>query len=290
MSKINNTNQKKVGVAVSGGFIRAVASIGVLQVLEENNIPINLISGCSAGSGIAAIYSVGTLKKLYNRLIVGRRRDYWEVIFEPTIPRQGLLKGNRTREFFKEFVGEKKFSDTNIKLFITATDLATLSPVVIEQGLIYEAIQASVGVPGIFIPLKKDGKILVDGGNFNLIPSEALYQNGADYVIAIDTSRPPNPTIRVIALIKKMLKLNGDLPYIDPETDPHVVSLLRRAVSLSSSRIDNFHHSAYRYDVLIRPQLINIQRWQVSKVKEMIESGRQAAEKMIPQIKKDLGL
>ena len=100
---------KRIGLAIGGGFIRSAAAIGVLEVLEENKIPIHLLSGCSAGSGIAAAYTAGNLSALKKRLLEPAR-EYWKIIFEPTMPRQGLLKGQRTRKFFQEFVGERHLS------------------------------------------------------------------------------------------------------------------------------------------------------------------------------------
>jgi len=285
--------KKSVGLALSGGFIRSVASIGVIEVLEANGVRIDMVAGCSAGAGIAAAYAAGTLRQARDRLTNGKRREYWEVIFEPTIPRHGLLKGNRNREFFREFVGHKHFSDLNKPLYIAATDLRTLTPVIINTGEVADAIQASVGVPGVFVPMRYEDKILVDGGNFNLIPSKILYEKGCDYVIAIDSSQRPNAVTRSIAGVRRLFGSQQALSLYDQKVmnkEPNIFTIIVRSVKLSTSLIQNFHHSSYRYDCLIKPRVSGAKRWHISKVGALIEEGRKATEVALPQIKKDLGL
>jgi len=287
----NDLKQKKVGLALSGGFIRAAAQIGVIEVLQENNIPIDIVSGCSSGAAIAACYANNTLDQIKKRLSEGRRRDYWKVIFEPTFPIKGLLKGERNRKFFEEFVGDKNFSDLDKKLILTATDLRNMEEVIIEEGPISKAIQACTAVPGFFIPVEWEEKILADGCNFNLIPSRSLYKNGAEYVIAIYVSQQPSLITRFVSMIKKMIRNQNNFSRRSNRAGwLNIFQSIKRAASLSSSFVDNFYHHSYPYDILIKPQVSNVKRWHVSMVDYCIEAGRKAAEEQIPQIKKDLGL
>jgi len=290
----NQTTQfpKRIGLAIGGGFIRSAAAIGVLEVLEENDIPIHMLASCSAGSSVAGAYAAGNLELLKKRLL-GPARDYWDVIFEPTIPRQGLFKGQRTRKFWQEFVGEKTFEQLNMPLFITATDLTNLKPIVIQDGLVSDAIQASVGVPGMFVPVKYDGKIITDGANFNLIPSKVLYDNNADYVIAVSVSQNPNPITRSIAKFRRIFGSQAALLKLEQKMtkeDPHILNLIWRATKLSAVQVTNFYYSSYQYDILIKPDIAGVKRWHVNKVDWLIHQGRAAAEAAIPEIKKDLGL
>lgn len=287
---MNSQPRKKVGLALSGGFVRATAAIGVIEVLRLHNIPIDMISGCSAGSGIAGAYVNGQLEAIKHRLINTNRRDYFHTIIEPTMPKEGLLKGQRTREFFKLYVGDKDFKDLETPLFVTATDLNTLSPVVINTGKIHHAIQASVGVPGLWMPVKWNGMILSDGGNFYQIPSAPLYDNGADYVIALDTTKPPNFIIRSLSALYQKYGKDKKLENKIFTDNRHVMELVKRAVYLATVRIENFYHSSYRYDILIQPKVSRFKRWHVKKVRDIIEEGRKAAEEAVPQIKKDLGI
>jgi len=284
--------QRKIGLAISGGFIRATAAIGVIEVLEENNIPIDTISGCSSGAAIAAVYAAGTLPDLKKRLINGNRRDYWQIIFEPTIHKDGFLKGEKNQKFFEEFVGDKEFCDLNKKLAIALTDLVNMEEVIVQQGKVSEVMRAATTLPGIFVPIRKEGKILIDGGNFNMIPSKILYQNGADYVIAVYVAKDPGLITRFLANFKKLSKRDKliEQKKIKGQKDLNVIQLVGRAISLSISQINNFYHHAYIYNILIRPQIKEVKRYHINSVAYCIEEGRQAALKALPQIKKDLGL
>ena len=283
--------RKKVGLALSGGFIRTVASIGVIEVLEENGIVIDLVSGCSAGAAIAGCYAAGSLKELKDYMTGAPRKEWWDVIFEPTLPRQGLLKGERNRQFFEKFVGQKTFSETEKKLVMTVTDLDNIKELIIKEGQISKAIQACTAVPGLFVPLKWQGKTVIDGGNFNMIPSKVLYESGADYVIAVYLSRAPNPLTRLLSNFKRLM-INDEYIEKHPRagTDYNIFELSWRAIRLSATQIKNFYHSSYPYDVLVTPCLTNVRRWQVGKLDYIISQGRKAALEALPQIKRDLSL
>lgn len=283
---------KKIGLAISGGFIRATAAIGVIEVLMENNIPIDIVSGCSSGAAIAASYSAGTMSDLKKRLIEGSKKDFWKVIFEPTIPKKGLLKGERNQKFFEEFVGDKNFCDLEKKVFITATDLITMKEVIISEGRVGEAIRVATTVPGIFVPIKKDGKILIDGANFNMIPSKVLYQNGAEYVIAVFSGQRPSLITRFLSNFKKLKKRDDlvEAKQISGVEDLNIFQLIWRTVSLSVNQITNFYHYSYPYEVLIRPDIKNVKRYHTDSVAYCIEQGRKSALEILPQIKNDLGL
>ncbi len=281
--------RKKVGLALSGGFIRATAQIGVLEVLEENHIPIDILAGCSSGSAIAAAYAAGTLPQLKKRLIEGKRRHYWRIIFEPTIPKEGFLKGERNRKFFEEFVGDKEFKDLNKKVIMTVTNLLSMKETTIEDGKLGEAIQACTSVPGLFNPVKMEGQILVDGGNFNMIPSKVLYQAGADYVIAVYVSRPPSLMTRFLSALRKFKK-NKTSELKSNKSRLNILDLIYRTIWLSVVELKNLYYSAYPYDVIINPEIEQIGRINTSSVRYCIQERRRAALKVLPQIKKDLGL
>lgn len=285
--------RKKVGIALGGGFIRATAGIGVVEVLEENNIPIDIVSGCSSGTAVAGAYCVGTMDKLKQRLSKGKPMQFLQVIVEPAVPKKGIFKGERNRKFFEEFVGDKEFSDVDKKLIFTATNLASMKEVIISQGKIGKAIQACTAVPGIFVPVNLADKFTVDGANFNLIPSKPLYDAGADYVIAIYVAKDPSPITKFFANLKNLEKwqnLIGGKNKNICKKNMNIFQLVWRAFYLSFTQIKNFYHHAYDYDILIRPDIEGVKRHHSHAVDFCVEQGRKAALKALPQIKKDLGL
>jgi NTE family protein len=290
MKLADNKQKVNIGLAISGGWIRSVCAIGVIEVLEENKIPISLVAGTSAGAGIAGPYAAGTLPQLKERLITASRRDWWQVVIEPGLPKKGLLKGERINQFFSQYLGEKQFCDLNKKLFIASTDLRKLEPVILSEGSVKDAISASLSVPGIFVPIRQNEKVLADGGHFNLIPSKILYERGADYVIAVDASQKPNSFNCALAELKKILGWHGSLDKLRlcVKDDFSIFGLTWRATHLTSNQINNLYHGSYRYDCLIKPDIAGVKRWHVSKVKYLINQGRLATEKVIDKIKSDI--
>ena len=214
------------------------------------------------------------------------------MIFEPTLPRKGLLKGERNRKFFEEFVGAKEFKDLDKELILTATDLRSLQQVFLTEGLVAKAIQATTAVPGIFVPVVWGDKILGDGANFNLIPSQTLYDHGADYVIAVDVSQPPNLFTRSLSNIRRLLNRDKAIQQVKKNLrhDLNIFHLILRAINMSASQIDKFYHQGYPYDLLIAPDVKWVKRWRIGLVDHCINQGRQAALESLVQIKKDLNL
>lgn len=282
---------KKVGLAISGGWIRAAAAIGAIEVLQENGIKIDMISGCSAGSVVGSAYAVGSLDKLHQRLLRGKFKDYWQVIFEPTFPKNGFLKGKRILQFWQEFVGEKCFADLDKKLFLAALDLNSSKPVIINQGKIAQAINACVNVPGLFVAHNQENEILSDGGSYNLIPSKILYDNGADYVIAINIAKPPGLLTRLLAGLRRSLGRGKNFEReFKSFKRPNIIKLVLRSLRISNNQLFNFFPENYQYDILIRPDVEKVKRWKISKVDFLIKRGREAALKQLVQIKHDLGI
>jgi len=292
MDQDNQPKKKKVvGLAISGGWIRAAAAIGTIEILEENGVVIDMVAGTSAGAIVAGAYAAGNLQKLKKKFMQGKFREYWEVLFEPSL-HQGLFKGNKVKDYWRQFVDDKDFAELPKPLFLAATDLNTLSGVIIDSGNVAEAMQACVGVPGMFVPIKYGEKILSDGGNLNLIPSQILYERGADYVIAVDVSKAPNIFTQGMGNIKKLIGHDQAVCLNEPKKCHRtgIFSLIWRSVNLTSSNLKNFNHAVYHYNTLIRPNVVGIRRWHISKVDYLIKRGREAALKSIVPIKHDLDL
>jgi NTE family protein len=288
------TSSKKVGVALGGGFARAIAAIGVLEVLNEHNIPIDMVSGCSAGAGVATTYATGTMSDLKRRLLTIQSSESRRIIASLTLSSQGVFTGEGNRRFFGEFLGEKNFSDTRLPLVLVATDLRKMQEVVMSDGNLVRAVCACMMVPGIYVPVEDNGQVLVDGGHFNLLPTRPLYDRGMEYVIAVNVAQRPNAFTRTLSWVKQLLNIQPlytrGRAYTDGRKPFHLFEIMRRSIHLSSSHIQNFHHSAYPYDMLIQPDVVRIKRWHISRTEHLVNQGRLAALAAIPQIKKDLGL
>ena len=172
----------KLGLALGGGFARGLAHVGVLKVLEEENITIDYMAGTSVGSVIAAAYCSGvSAKELEEIAKMVRFRDFarW------TVSRYGICNNDRMQEFLPRVVTVKTFEELKTPLAVAATDFATGEPVVFQSGPICDPVRASCAYPGMFAPVQVGGQWLVDGMLGYAVPSTPLRAMGADCVIGV---------------------------------------------------------------------------------------------------------
>lgn len=177
---------KKVGVALGSGGAKGLAHIPVLEYLEKLSIPVDMIAGSSIGAVIGAVYCCGSLKKLREDMLSFTRKELLS-IFDLTIPRSGLLKGNDFTDFMKQYIPEnRKIEDLDIPLAIVATDINNGKMVVFRKGNILKALRASVSIPGVFIPVAYNDTFLIDGGVANPLPVDVVRKLGAGFTIAVN--------------------------------------------------------------------------------------------------------
>ena len=178
--------QPKVGLALGSGGARGFAHLGVIKVLVENDIPIDYIAGSSMGSLVACFYASGLdFNQLYKLSTSFKRKFYLDF----TIPKMGFIAGKRIKDLIRLFTKGKQLEDLNPPVSVVATDLKTGEKVVFKEGPIAEAVRSSISIPGVFVPEKKDGRLLVDGGVVDRVPVSVVKGMGADIVIAVDVSR-----------------------------------------------------------------------------------------------------
>jgi NTE family protein len=171
-----------IGLALGGGFARGFAHLGVLQVLEQNHIPISCIAGTSVGSILGAAYASGApLARIIATCRTLRFRDIgsWQV------SRLGLASNHRLGDLVERVFDAKQFDDLRIPMAIVATDLNTGEPVVLTHGNLVDAIRASCAFPGLFEPVKIGTRCLADGGLVAPVPSRAAREMGAEFVLGV---------------------------------------------------------------------------------------------------------
>ncbi len=206
--------RKRVGLALGGGGARGMAHVGVIRVLEREGIPIDCIAGTSAGSLAGAAYAGGIRG---HDLVELALRLRWRDIVRPVWPRQGFVSFARLEDFVAELLGDPEFADLEIPYAAMAADLATGEQVVLKEGRVAPAVQASCSVPGIATPVAIDGRLLADGGVVNNLPISAVRALGADVVIAVGLGWPPGeypkgPLQAGAAAIELLLIHAGDDP------------------------------------------------------------------------------
>jgi NTE family protein len=187
-------HRRKLGIALAGGFARAMAHIGVLKVLEEENIPVDFVAGTSAGAIIGAAYCAGMrAKELEEMARIARFRDFarW------TLSRYGFCTSDRMADFCERVVRLKNFEDLKIPLAVIATDVCTGAAVVFTKGPLVDPIRASCAYPGMFPPVEVAGRLLVDGMLAYAVPTTPVRELGAECVVGVylsaDRSQQPGP-------------------------------------------------------------------------------------------------
>lgn len=185
MVKRKQNRAKKIGLALGSGSARGWAHIGVIKALSEAGIHVDYVSGTSVGAVVGAVYASGEINSFEE---VVHQLDWKKVVsfLDVVFPKSGLIDGNKIADFIRIHVGETDFEDLSLPFRAVSTDLATGTEVVIQEGDIIEAVRASISIPGIFTPLRKEGKTLVDGGLVNPVPVSVTREMGADLVIAVD--------------------------------------------------------------------------------------------------------
>lgn len=175
----------KIGLALGSGGARGFAHLGVLKVLQEENIPVDYIAGSSMGALVGGFFATGhDLERLYKLATAFRRKYYLDF----TVPKMGFISGRRVKEFIRMFTKGKTIEQLSPALSIIATDLKTGEKVIFNNGPLADAIKASISIPGIFVPEKMNGRLLVDGGVVDRVPVTVAREMGADIVIAVDVS------------------------------------------------------------------------------------------------------
>jgi len=172
----------RIGLALGGGFARGIAHIGVLKVLEEENIPISLIAGTSVGALMGAAYCSGVS---IEELEMIARRVRFRTFARWTVSRLGFASNERMIGFLNSILKVKTFEELSIPLAVTATDFCTGDGVVFHSGPLADPVRASCAYPGMFLPVKIRGRVLVDGMLAHAVPTNPLREMGAERVIAV---------------------------------------------------------------------------------------------------------
>lgn len=257
--KRKGPSRPRIGLALGGGFARGIAHIGVLRALEKNNIPIDAVAGVSSGAIVAAAAASGaTADEIQAVALSMKFRD----VARWTVNLMGLAGSDRMASFLTRLLKKSQFEDMKIPLAIVATDLVRGKPVTFrERGDVVIPIRASCAYPGLFLPLRHDGKILVDGFVSMEVPARTLLAMGMDRVISVA------------------------IPNQDGLEDyGNMFSVVSRCFQVMSSRTEKDWR---RYSsVVVAPPVANMSWDSFHSAKRMIELGEQAATAALPTIRK----
>lgn len=179
-------DRPKVGLALGAGAARGLAHIGVLEVLEENGIPIDIVAGTSMGSVVGCLYANGASGKMIHGLAAQICTMEYHKLFDITLPRTGLIRGQRVDMIIRTLTGDRLIEQMKLPFAAVAACLEDGTAKVFKSGKAFEAVRASISIPGVFEPVTLDGRTFVDGGVMDRVPVDVAREMGADFVIAVD--------------------------------------------------------------------------------------------------------
>ena len=248
-----------IGLALGGGAARGFAHVGVIQVLEEAGIRPSLVAGTSAGSLVAAIYASGKsgaqLQQVAETMDEAAIADWSLQIFS-----RGALRGEALARYVNAQVGSRLIENMPLPLGIVATDLNSGADTLFRRGDTGTAVRASSAVPAVFQPVKIAGRDYVDGGLVSPVPVRAAHKMGAELVIAVDISSPPDGNLA-----------GGTL------------DILLQTFTIMGKSINGFE--LRDADVVVRPILTGISSADFGARRRSIEAGRQAMLLALPQLR-----
>ncbi|MGD7043573.1 patatin-like phospholipase family protein [Jeotgalibacillus proteolyticus] len=248
--------EPKIGLALGSGGARGFAHLGVLKVLRDENIPVHMVAGSSMGSLVGAMYCAGhELEDLYRLAHTFRSKFFVDL----TIPRMGFISGEKVKQFIKLFTHQKHIEDLDIPLSIVATDIVKAERVVFTKGPVDVAVRSSISVPGIFVPEKVDGRLLVDGGVIDRVPSSVVRDMGADVVIGVDVSQ---------------VKRNAEISTI--------YDVIMQSIDILQSEVLRYKLSTA--DVLMSPKVEQFGGKTFQQAADIILLGEEEARKALPAI------
>src|SRR6184192_3582093 len=174
----------KLGLALGSGSARGWAHVGVIRALADHGIVPDVVAGCSMGAMVGAAFAAGRIEQLEAWALSLDGRGVFGLLDIGL--RGGLIKGNRLLDFFDGHIGGCQFSQLVVPFAAVAADLASGHEIWLREGKVSDAVHASCAVPGLFKPVLRDGRYLVDGSVVNPIPVSLCRAMGADIVIAVD--------------------------------------------------------------------------------------------------------
>jgi len=268
-------SRRQLGLALSSGGARGLAHIGVLEVFERERIPVDLMAASSMGAIIAGLYASGaTIEEMTHIAQVMQRQTnfltgfpLWDLGIPP---RSGLVRGNRTLDYFKKILRNKNFEDLDIPLTVVTCDVISGEEVQFTTGPVADAVRASMSIIGVFEPAHIGDHFLVDGGTVNPVPTSVLKDKQANIVVA--SSVIPGLPERMHR--KEQLKTGKA---------PNVVSIILGAIEIMESEIIRARSEAI--DVMITPEVAQFTTLEYARVDEIIQVGREAAERALPQLR-----
>ncbi len=253
--------KKKLGLVLGAGGALGVAHIGFLQAMEENGIFPDVITGCSIGSVVGAIYLTGkTPKQMYKLAKALKKNDL--IDFSLNFYRnKAVLKTNKMVALLKHYFGDKNIEDLEKPFACIATDLKSGKPHVFTSGNLLTAVRASSTIPTIFSPVEFEDKLLVDGALLIKTPVKAAKDLGADVTVAVD----------LLAHIPDFSQANS------------IIDVALRSIDIM--QLNGKKLSSNKPDLMLKPNVCHFSQFRIENQEKLYEIGYNLGIENIEKIK-----
>lgn len=296
------SQRKKVGLALGSGSSRGWSHIGVIQALQEHDIPVDFVAGTSIGAYVGAIFASGHIEEFHQTVL---DMDWKRVasLLDLSMSLTGVLEGRKVMDLAEHVMTVRTFQDLKIPLRVVAADLKTGEEIIFSEGSVKEAVRASISIPGIFRPVEINKRLCVDGGLLNPVPVDVVKKMGAEVIIAVDLNhcliqrrekkkKSKQDEKRDKALNKAILeKFSNRFSSVESllqswfkfetgtgekkEEIPGFLDIYRQSVDIMEMQISRLGLRLNPPDILITPDLGHIKLMDFDLGKEIIEEGYQ---------------
>jgi len=292
-----------VGLVLGGGAALGVAHIGVIRVLERNNIPVDVVVGSSMGALIGSLWVTGRnsdeLEKVAREFT---NKKSMLKLLDPVFPKAGLIGGRAIRLWLKGHLGTKTFFSTKIPLKVVAYDLTRREELIIEEGLLIDGVRKSIAIPGVINPILDKERVIIDGGVLNPLPTNVLSAMGLKKIIAVNVLQSPEHVTRGYALMQEKLQKEEAIPFLKSPSRymgvrfrklmgkiflPNISDII--VCTLQATEYVIAQQSSTQADIVIHPDLTGINWFELYQVDRLIKCGEEAAEKHLEAIKHLVG-
>jgi NTE family protein len=314
------TLKPKIGLALGSGSARGLAHIGVIRALKEAGIHVDCIAGTSIGAAIGAVYASGKLDSLQETYLT---MDWKKIayFFDVVFPKSGIIDGKKIADFMREYVHSECIEELPLPFKAVATELNSGEEVVLETGDVIDAVRASMSVPGMFTPVRRNGRVLVDGGLVNPVPVNVVRAMGADIVIAVDInhgivegkapapqtkSKPDADVLPSLSLLRsepyrsameriekglRSLESNPTLiqirAWFAEESLPNIFEVLLSSINIMEAQITSTRLQIEPPELLIQPPLGSVRFLEFNRAEEIISIGYETTRQQLDRLPLD---
>lgn len=291
----------RVGLVLSGGAALGLAHIGVIKVLERENIPIDIVVGSSMGALIASLWAAGLSSDDLEQIALEfnqNKKKVFRLLVDPIFPKMSFFKGRQIRRLLTRYIGNQTFKDLKFPLKVVALNLSRREEVVFDSGSLVDAVMASIAIPGIFSPVKIKHDLLIDGGTIAPLPLGPLVKMGIKKIIAVNVLPSPQEIIlaserkqRRFEEAKRQAQARGFFAkmgfwlrtHFEQMLFPNILDIIINSIEAMEYVIAQ--GSCQKADVVIQPTIYGVDWFEFFKAAQLIKKGEEETERALSAIK-----